>query len=320
VLRADDLWQELEAFSGQQVLVRTGGLDLAAPGFDHAAAAYESCAQWNLPVERLSGAEVRHRWPGFAIPEDWDASFSSQAGYLKVEPALRALAAAARGLGVAIHEHEPALSWRADGEGFRVESATASYTADHLIVTAGAWAGQMLAELRLPLTILRKTLFWFAADAPERFTIENFPIFIAESGAGNMYGFPLGDEPGVKVANHSGGDLVDLGTVDRTVQPGEEEEVSAWVQTHLSGVSSRVVDSAACLYTMTPDGDFVLDRHPAHRRVAIGAGFSGHGFKFTPAIGEVLVDLILDPAATSLPRLRLARLAGALAGQPSALS
>ena len=314
VLRADELWQELEVVSGQRVLVRTGGLDLAAPGFDHAAAAHASCAQWNLPAEWLTGAEVRQRWPGYAIPDDWDASFSSQAGYLKVEPALRTLAAAARALGVTINEHEPVLTWRADGDGFVVETSTATYLADHVIVTAGPWAGRMLADLGLPLTILRKTLFWFAADAPERFTTDRFPIFIAESDAGSIYGFPIGDEAGVKVANHSGGDQVDLATVDRTVKPGEEAEVARWVESYLSGVTSRVVDSAACLYTMTPDTDFIVDHHPNNQRIAIGAGFSGHGFKFTPAIGEVLANLVLDSNSTTLPRLSLSRFSTAPVG------
>ncbi len=307
VLRADELWQELEAVSGQRVLVRTGGLDLAAPGFDHAAAARASCAQWNLPFESLTGRDVRNRWPGYAIPDDWDACFSSQAGYLLVEPALRALATAARQGGVAIHEHEPARSWRPDGDGFRVETDAGTYTADRLIVTAGAWAGRMLSDLGLPLTVLRKTLFWFAPSTPERFTPENFPIFIAESPVGSIYGFPIEDEPGVKVANHSGGDPVDLETVDRTVHPGEEADVAAWIGAYLSGVSERVVASAACLYTMTPDADFIVDRHPEHPHAAIGAGFSGHGFKFTPAIGEALANLALDPAAIPLPRLSLNR-------------
>ena len=109
-----------------------------------------------------------------------------------------------------------------------------------LIITAGAWAGQMLASLGLPLTILRKVLFWFATSHPERFTPERFPIFIAESPIGSIYGFPLGDEPGVKVANHSGGEPSDLETVDRNVRPGEEAEVAAWVQQFLSGVSAEV--------------------------------------------------------------------------------
>ncbi len=307
VLRADDLWQELEEVSGQQVLVRTGGLDLAAPGFDHASAARSSLETWNLPFEWLSGKDVRARWPGYNIPDDWEACFNTRAGYLKVEPALRALAGAARQAGVTIREHEPARSWRADGDGFLVETDTATYSADRLIITAGAWAGQMLAGLGLPLTILRKVLFWFATSHPERFTPERFPIFIAESPVGSIYGFPLGDEPGVKVANHSGGEPADLETVDRNVRPGEEAEVAAWVQQFLAGVSAEVVDRAACLYTMTPDTDFIVDRHPDHSGVAIGAGFSGHGFKFTPAIGELLANLALDPTATSLDRLTLSR-------------
>lgn len=307
VLQADQLWQELEGLTGAKVLHRTGGLDLSAPGNSQAADARRSAEHWKLPFEWLSGPEVRTRWPQFRIPDDWEACYGPSSGFLLVEPALRALAHAARSLGVTINEQETVRSWQADGAGVRVETDRATYSADRLIITAGPWAGKVLAELGLPLTMLRKLLFWFAVDQPADFAPDRFPIFIADSVESGMYGFPIFGESGIKVAEHTGGEVVDPNTVDRTVYPGEEARVAAFVTSMLRGVTTSVVKSAACLYTMTPDEDFILDRLPDRPQVAVGAGFSGHGFKFTPAIGEELARLALEPESTSLPRLRIDR-------------
>jgi sarcosine oxidase/N-methyl-L-tryptophan oxidase len=309
VQRADALWQELEAATGRQVLHRTGGLDMSAPGNTQARDARRSAEHWGLPFEWLTGAEVRARWPQFLIPDEWEACYSPQAGFLRVEPALHGLGDAARALGVKIREEEPVRAWSGDGGGVRVETDRATYRADRLIVTAGAWAGRLLADLGLPLTVRRKTLFWFAVDDPASFAPDRFPIFIADLVDAGMYGFPILAEPGIKVANHRGGLTVDPDTVDRTVHPGEEADVAAFVTTMLRGVTGRVVESAACLYTLTPDEDFVLDRHPAVPGVVFGAGFSGHGFKFATAVGEHLVDLVSDPSTQPYRILTLNRFA-----------
>lgn len=314
VQQADRLWLELEELSGQRILVRTGGLEMSAAGYSHAAAARASAQRWGLPFETLDAAELRRRYPQWRVPGDWDIGFSPQAGYLRTEPALRAMAAAARARGVAIHEDEAALAWRPDGAGYVVETTRGCYRADRLIVTAGAWAGRRLADLGLPLTVLRKTLFWFAVPDPAPFAPERFPVFITSSELGEIYGFPVGDEPGLKVACHSGGEPTDPAKVDRTVHPGEEAPLVEFLTRLLPGAGRAVVDSAVCLYTMTPDSDFILDRHPVHQGVVIGAGFSGHGFKFAPAIGEHLADLALDPITTPYPRLSLARLRPVAAG------
>jgi monomeric sarcosine oxidase len=307
VQRADELWLELESATGRKILHRTGGVEMSVPGNRQARDARASAEHWNLPFEWLTGAEVRARWPQFRVPDEWEACYSPQSGLLRVEPALHGLGDAARALGVTIRDRTPVTGWSEDGDGIRVEMAGDTYRADRLIVTAGAWSDRMLADLGLPLSVLRKTLFWFAVDDPARFAPDRFPIFIADSVETGIYGFPIVDGSGLKVANHRGGQSVDPDTVDRTVYPGEEADVAAFVTSMLRGVTPQVVEHAACLYTMTPDEDFILDHHPAMPSVVFGAGFSGHGFKFATAIGEHLANLALDPTTTPFPRLALAR-------------
>ncbi len=309
VQRADELWCALEAESGERVLYRTGGLELAAPGFRHARDARESADRHGLRYEWLQPSEANQRWPAYAIPDDWDVLYSPEAGFLLTEPALAAMDGAARRHARTIHEREPALSWEATDAGVTVRTADETYRADRLVVTAGAWAGGMLADLGLPLTVLRKVLWWFAVEDPAPFAPNRFPIFITDSAAGSIYGFPIHEHAGFKIANHSGGDPATPEAVDRVMHDKEKADVVPLARALFPLMTDRVLESAVCLYTMTPDTDFVVDRHPTWPQVVFGAGFSGHGFKFATAIGEHLAALALDENATPYPRLALDRFA-----------
>lgn len=311
VRRADQLWQELEASTGEQVLVRCGGLELAAPGFVHARAARASADAHGLSYEWLTPYEVMSRWPAFRVPEDWDALYSPDSGFLLNEPALRGMANAARALGATILERTEAVAWGAEPENVWVDTPGGRYEASALIVTAGAWATRTLTDIAIPIHILRKTLWWQEVIDPRQFEPERFPVFITDSPAGEIYGFPVYGVPGLKIANHAGGEITDPETVDRSTRPGENRDCLELAAHVLPGVTSHLIKSAVCLYAMTPDTDFIVDRHPRLPRVVIGAGFSGHGFKFAPAIGELLGELITDPAAEPIPRLKISRFQGA---------
>lgn len=308
VQRADALWLELEEESGERILMRTGGLELAAPGYAHARKARASADQHGLPYDWLTPEEGRRRWPMVSIPDDWDVLFSPQAGYLYTEPALRAMATSARRRGIEIREQEPVLAWSANEDGATVTTTTGTYSGDRLIITAGAWAAELLAGIGLPLHVLRKVLWWFDVEDPSQFAPDRFPVFVADSDLGEIYGFPIDDYPGFKVADHSGGDLTTPATVDRTARPEEAKNVITLTRQLFPAATDRIREYAVCLYTMTPDGDFIIDRHPTIPGVVFGAGFSGHGFKFTPAVGEHLVALALDSDARPIPRLAVDRL------------
>ncbi|GIW03937.1 MAG: N-methyltryptophan oxidase [Thermomicrobiales bacterium] len=317
VLRADELWCQLGDEIGETVLHRVGALEMAAPGYTHARRARDSAAAHSVPFEWLEPAEVRRRWPAFRIPDDWEAGFGARSGFLVVEPALHGMATLARRLGVTIREHEPVTVWGATPDAVWVETQHGRYEAARLIVTAGAWAGKVLADLGLPLTIQRKILWWLDVEDPSWFAPERFPVFITDSPHGEIYGFPIFQQPGLKIANHAGGEPCDPDTVDRTAREGENTDVVGLARWFFPGVTNRVVSSAVCLYARTPDSHFILDRHPRRPQVIIAAGFSGHGFKFAPAIGEHLADLALDAATQPYPLFALTRFAPMISQSPA---
>jgi monomeric sarcosine oxidase len=298
VLRADDLWTVLEQDTGTRILHRVGSIEFSAPGTDHVDQARQSALAHGLPYELLDVDEVRARFPQFAVADDWIAGYGARAGFLDVELALRGMAAEAKTGGIEIRENSAVSDWTV-GDGIAtVTSGQTVETADRLIVTAGAWTSRLLADAGLPLTVLRKTLFWLEVEDDGRFQPETSPVYIAELPGYEFYGFPVWGQPGIKVALHNGGHETDPDAVDRDVSIAERDEIVRVARKVVRGLTGKVLNVTTCLYTVTPDQHFVVDRVPGYDNVVVGAGFSGHGFKFAPAIGELLVQLAFSERET----------------------
>lgn len=296
MLRADDLWCEVEAELGIPIVHRVGILEMDGPLGSHARNARAAGMEHGIDYEWLDADEIHRRWPAFSPPPDWQGGYSDRAGFLEVEPGLAGMRLLAERLGARFVVQDPVLDWTADGDGVSVRTANETYRADRLVITGGAWNGGVLKSLELPLQVVRKVLFWLDVEAPDLFREDRFPVFAAADGATEIYGFPLFGKPGLKVADHHGGENTTPETLDRSVAPSESTPVATGARAVLPTVTDRVVSSAVCMYTRTPDEHFIIDRHPDHPKVVFGAGFSGHGFKFAPRIGELLSDLALTEA------------------------
>jgi glycine/D-amino acid oxidase-like deaminating enzyme len=241
------------------------------------------------------------------IPDDWEAGFGSRAGFLDIESALNAFVRCARNRGVELLSNTPVISWGASNQGVWVTTAEGRFDGNALIITAGPWAARVLEELRLPLTIQRKVQWWFEVQDAGLYALDRFQIFFTDSAAGEIYGFPIFRSPGMKVGNHSSGLPTDPDLVNRSVTDDEKLDVGNFASSFFQGVTTRVLDYSVCLYSRTPDENFILDRHGEWPNVVVGAGFSGHGFKFAPAIGEHLVSLALDRNERPRDIFRLSR-------------
>jgi sarcosine oxidase len=294
VQHAYALWRELEAETGQHLLTITGGISIgpAEPGFG--ATQKESAARYGLTVEELTADEIMARWPGFRVPEGYQGMYDPHTGFLLPEPCVAAHLDLAAKQGAALHHGEAVRRWSADGAGVRVETETAAYTADALVITAGPWAGEILADLHLPLEPWRMYNVYFAPTRPERFGPERFPVYGIRGPEGSYYGVPMLPGDGLKIGRHDRGEPCTPETARRTIAPEEIALTRAVLDAYMPGATGEVLAATTCLYTMTPDSHFIIDRHPAHARVVYAAGFSGHGFKFSAAIGDVMADLATD--------------------------
>jgi monomeric sarcosine oxidase len=307
------LWRELEASTSQQLFSQIGLIEIGpadgvvVPGVLSAANAH------GLQVEQLSPAQIEQRWPGLKVDGDLSGVFEPTAGYLRVEDCVQAHIDAEISAGAEVVTDVEVRQWTATGPEVCVKLADGSdVRGGKLLVAAGAWAGQLLSNLKVPLRVIRKSLFWFATEDVRYEATNGMPVYLFELPKGVFYGFPKLDGRGIKFAEHSGGQVVENPLkVDRTIDVGEDRRLVEALANHLPGVSRRVTDHAVCLYTMSPDEHFIVDRHPEHANVVFAAGLSGHGFKFTAVLGRVLADLALD-RGTDLPVdfLSLKRFAG----------
>jgi sarcosine oxidase len=299
--RAYERWFDLEQRQSRSLFTVCGCLTLGLPHGDRVSGVLQSARQHNLPVEQLTASEVRRRFPVFNIGDDFVGVLEQAAGFLRVEDCVIAYVDEARRLGAELRSHEVVLSWEANGTGVVVRTPGGNYGAERLIVSAGAWAGRALAELCLPLTVRRMVLSWHATTGDGRFQPDCFPVYRAQVPEGVFYGFPVIDDQGHKIArSDSGTDIGDPATLDRTFSPADAAECRPFLDRYLPAVSGPLRSGHVCMYTMTPDRHFILDRHPYHPNVVVAAGFSGHGFKFASVVGEILADLV-DTGRTNLP-------------------
>lgn len=294
--RAYDAWRQLEAASGRTLLVETG-LVMAGPAAGEVVpGALRSARIHGLPVEQLTAAEAKRRWPMLEIPAEWDVVFEPRGGFLFVEECVKAHAALAAQHGADLRSDVVVRGWQISGGDVVVETDAGSFRSRTLVLSPGAWAADLLRLPQVPLTVLRKSLFWFAPPpaAARDFVPASLPCFAFDTPTGFFYGFPALDGRGVKLAEHTGGHVVtDPLAVDREIDPAEQARIEDWIASHLPALGRECRAHAACLYTMSPDSHFVLGLHPDHPRVTIAAGFSGHGFKFASVVGEILADLAL---------------------------
>jgi sarcosine oxidase len=312
VQRAHRLWRELEERSGSSLMTITGGIMVGPADGEIVSGTLRSAAEYDLPHEILTPVEVRKRFPAFRLDDDLVAVLDPRAGFLDPEACNRAHLGLAQEAGAETRFNEPALDWIPDGSGVRVTTASDTYTADRLVLSGGPWNGELLPDLVLPLTIERQTVFWFDPPIGD-YELGRFPIYAYEYRAGNIcYGFPRLPR-GVKASvMHDGETVSDPDNVNRTVEKSEVNPLRAALRRILPALSEAPVrETDVCLFTNTPDHDFIVDFHPFSPQVLISSPCSGHGFKFASAIGEIQADLLVNGKTEfDLSPFRLGRWAG----------
>jgi monomeric sarcosine oxidase len=296
------LWRDLESLARTRLFYQIGLVEVGPPEGVVVPGVLRAADQHQLRVESLTGQQIERRWPGLRIAKDFVGVFEAAAGYLCVERCVQAHIDAARAAGAEIITDTEVQSWTAEGGEVRLQTTGGhEIVGARLIIAAGAWASRMLIDLNVALNVRRKSLFWFASDDSRYDVASGMPVFLFEEPEGAFYGFPQIDERGVKFAEHTGGRTVDDPlVVDRSIDVSEQSRLIEALTRYLPGVSSRVTDHVVCLYTMSPDEHFIVDRHPSHANVVFAAGLSGHGFKFTPVLGKLLADMAVD-GGTDLP-------------------
>lgn len=294
VRRAYELWRELEEIAGRPLLRITGGLNVGHPESAFVSGALESARRHGIPHEVLDAAAAAQRFPALRLPKDFVAVYEPNAGVLDPEACVQAFRSVARRAGAVLRFNEPARRWAVDRDGVVVETDTGIEHADRLVLTPGPWAPEVLGGLGVPLQVLRVVNVHFAPDGATRFEADRLPVYLLDVPEGDYYGFPALPGQGIKFGRHDAGESCTPETIRREVSSDEVAALQEVLNRYLPGAAHGVLWTLTCMYTMTPDAHFVIDRHPEWPQVVIGCGFSGHGFKFASVVGEILADLALE--------------------------
>ena len=292
--RAYELWHELEQSSDQKLIHITGIVEIGAPDGTLISGVLASIRQHSLRHELLNAEDLMRRYPAFHIPPQYQAVVQPDGGFLAAEPSIHAMLALAKAASAEIRSGETIRAIETSSTGVRIITDRARIDAGSAVIAVGPWIKSILPELKAPLRVTRQAMAWFSPREPALFQSEHFPVFLMESRQGMHYGFPLDGDGLIKVAKHHHGDetTVDPDACDRTVSIADENLIRSALADHLPDANGRRVKATTCLYTVTPDGDFIVDSLPGYPHVVVASPCSGHGFKFAPVIGEILADLV----------------------------
>lgn len=295
-LKAQKLWHDLENDTGKQLFLQTGVLNAGNEKSDFIQNIISSSKRYTLPLDVLDSSEVNKRWPGVTLPNDFVGCFEPTSGVLKCEECIDAYRELAEQHGASILTNSKVKEIEVHGKKVTVKTEEQTFYSEALVVSAGAWSSNLLSmlELKLPLKPVRKTFAWFEADE-HLYNHRDFPAFAFETSQGLYYGFPSIDGSGLKVGRHDGGEEINPDESIRGFGEIEEDEgdLIQFLNAYMPS-KQQLKYGKTCMYTLTPDEDFIIDLHPAYPNVAIASGFSGHGFKFSSVVGQILSELIIS--------------------------
>jgi sarcosine oxidase len=297
---AYDDWAALSAVAGEQLVTVTGGIDLfppepAIPMVDYTSS-LETCG---VPFDLLDPAQVAARWPRVRLPDGGLALYQADTGIVHAARTVATLQRLAAARGAELRAHTPARVIAAGSDGIELETATGVVRCRRLVVTADAWTNDVLAGVgvTLPLAVTQEQVTYFAPDDPSAFTSERFPVWIWMDEP-SFYGFPTYGEAAVKAGQDVGGRVTTATDRTFTPDPANLSQLTGFMATTFPGSAAEVLRTVTCLYTLTPDRDFVVGALPEHPDIVVGLG-AGHGFKFTPTFGRMLADLAASGRTSS---------------------
>jgi sarcosine oxidase len=291
-------WSRLESECGERLFERVGILQVGHPDGEVCRGVLHSARRHQLEVETLTPAECRQQFPSIHLSDDEMAVLERDAGFLYVEKAVHAHLALAGAGGADLRFEERVCDWQLSDRQVTITTDRGTYHAPRLAIAAGAWAGRLVPSLTSHLRVLRKHLHWFHCQ-DVAMAMPHLPVFFFESLGGHFYGFPCLPTLGFKVAEHTGGTPLDDPQSDpqsdlRQLDPVDLNRIETFLGTRFPRTKFEHRQHSVCFYTTSPDHHFIVDRDPQHDAVSFVAGLSGHGYKFAPALGDILVDLAID--------------------------
>ena len=306
------LWHELEAITGETLMIQTGGLDLGSADALAMDGIRDTYLETGVPFEELDRDEIASRFPQFNLPEETVGLYQADYSLLAADRCLASLVAQARSHGATIREGVRVTSVEPAGDGVAIQTSEGVILADRVVLAAGSWISPLLTSpgIAVPITVLKQQLAFFPAHEPESYVPGALPLVIHRFPGTTSLGsiFPIYNHSGVKIMIDRIGPAVEPDDPDRTIDEESLARLHRYAVEMLPGLTGEIIEAVSCRYTMTPDEDFVIDRHPEFPQIVIASACSGHGFKFGITIGQILADLAIGGSTSyDIHRFRLDR-------------
>jgi sarcosine oxidase len=295
LVRAYELWRQLEEEVRTPITDLRGVLVVGDAQNSTISGIRKASAQYSVPVEEFDAAGIARRFRGTTVYSHEVGVYEPEAGIVFPERAILAHYRMAEARGAELRFDAKVSALHTDSRCIYLTMADGTtIKTGRLAICAGPWTSQVLSDLKLPLRVQRNVQIWFRS-LTSAFQNGQFPVFVVERDhwPARLYGFPdLGD--GVKAAFHAFGEFTDASRLDRTIRQKDIAPVRRALEDWAPGAAAEFAFGKACMYALTPDENFIVDRHPADGRIIIAAGFSGHGFKFCPVVGEIVSELAFE--------------------------
>jgi sarcosine oxidase len=296
------LWAALEQKTGEKLIYKTGLFYAGPKQHELLEGVKLSAKKYNIPLKTLTEKECSEQFPTFKFNENYEYLFEANAGYLEPEKIIRIYSELAKREGATLLENQLVESWHDINNRITVKTKNDTFFADKIIFTAGGFTQKLLPFRTHKLVSRRQITCWFEPKETSLFENENFPCFIYATSEvpGSFYGFPLVlagqnlNKKGVKVGYHFPGEAIDPYTLNQFSNEKDAELIKKFMQNFIPDGYKSSFTTKACIYTYSEDGHFIIENHKTHKNVCLACGFSGHGFKFAPLVGEILADLSLN--------------------------
>lgn len=300
--RAYQNWKVLEEESGEQIYFKTGLLYFGKAEHALIKGLRLSASQYSIRVDEMNAQEQVRDFPQFNIPSDYERLIEPDAGFVTPERSILLYTQQALRAGADIHTKEKTTEWKKSGSTIRVTTNKGVYECKKLIITAGPWASKIVPTIANNLNVTRQVAAWVKPKNWKKFELGNFPCWTITDGQkpGIFYGFPIlpvgqfGGPLGLKLAYHKHGTISDPDTINRTPTKEDEDTLKYALNTFIPEGFESMHVVKTCMYTNTPDENFILDFVPGYDDVVVATGFSGHGFKFASVVGEIMADLAMN--------------------------
>ncbi len=285
-------WRGLESASNKQLLFTTGSVNLGENGDSYMQSLKQSLDVTDVDCEWWEQIQLSERFPQFSVSDNMDILWQKDTGFLYASECVLTHLQLAEQHGATVLENTRVIKidWQTDFP--TVHTADKQFQGRKIVLTAGAWTSYLLRELNLPLSVTKQQVCYYKPADTALFQPNHFPVFTEITKSGEfVYGIPFFGENGVKVARHGLGTNVLPDTCDRTPDADYIQRMDRYVNERIPSLG-KTVSAEVCLYTETPDEDFIIDTHPQCPNLLIAAGFSGHGFKFCSLVGRIMSELV----------------------------